>query len=145
VNNQIILFFFATILTIGTTWTILNIVGKKRREVFNNLQYRQSDIHEIIKNHVPRQNADNKIPISQSRNHIQKNMVKVVMVEDKAYWVMDNVFYVAKTVNGRIDPATTEPLDIINMPEKELKVMLDILDSLKMGSGSNDSGSSRNE
>ena len=142
--TQVVLFFIVTMLTIGTTWAILNVVSRKRRETFNSLQYKQSDIHEIIKDHLPRQTTEGRVPISQSRNHIHKNMVKVVMVEDKAYWVMDNVFYVAKTIHGRIDPETAEPLDIINMPEKELKIMLDILDSLKMGSGSNDSGSSRN-
>ena len=142
--TQVVLFFIVTMLTIGTTWAILNVVSRKRRETFNSFQYKQSDIHEIIKDHLPRQTTEGRVPISQSRNHIHKNMVKVVMVEDKAYWVMDNVFYVAKTIHGRIDPETAEPLDIINMPEKELKIMLDILDSLKMGSGSNDSGSSRN-
>ena len=143
--GQIVLLFSSGVLTIGITWAILSIVGRKRRNTFNSLQYKQSDIHEIVKDYLPKASANNKIPMSQSRNHIHKNMVKVVMVEDKAYWVMDNVFYVARTINGRIDPETTEPLDIINMPEKELKIMLDILDSLKMGSGLNDSGSSRNE
>ena len=142
--SLVVLIFIVTMLTIGTTWAILNVVSRKRRKTFNSFQYKQSDIHEIIKDHLPRQTTENRVPISQSRNHIHKNMVKVVMVEDKAYWVMDNVFYVAKTIHGRIDPETAEPLDIINMPEKELKIMLDILDSLKMGSGSNDSGSSRN-
>lgn len=137
--------FALIVLTIVAACSILIISGKQIRRSFGQVLYRQSTIHEMIKDYLPNIKPDTKISISQSRNHIQKNMIKVVMVEDMAYWVMDNVFYVARTVNGRIDPETTQPLDIINMPQQELNKMLDILDSLKMGSGSNDSGSSRHE
>lgn len=144
-TEKIMLITIGSMLTIGTTWAILSIVGRKLRTIENAFRYKQSDMHEMIKDYLPEVSDEQSIPISQSRNHIHQNMIKVVMVEDRAYWVMDNVFYVAKAIHGRIDPETTEPLDIINMPQKELNIMLDILDSLKMGSGSNDSGSSRHE
>jgi hypothetical protein len=144
-NYKNLFFIATTVLTIGTIWTILNVVGRKRFTFLGEIEYRQSDIHEIIKDYIPRRSTEKRVPMSQSRNHVHKNMVKVVMVGDEAYWVMDNTFFVARTIDGRIDPETAEPLDIINMPEKDLNKMLDILDSLKMGSGANDSSGSGDE
>lgn len=136
------LLFIFLVLTSLSTWAIINISNRKKNKVLSKIVHRQSSIHEIVKNYIPKKMFEKEVPLSQSRKHIQKNMIKVIMSEGKAYWVVDNVFYVAGTVNGRIDPETVEPLDIINMPEQQLNKMLDILDNLKMGSGSNDGGSS---
>lgn len=137
--------FVLIVLTILFTWSILKISNKKKNMVLSKIKYSQSTIHSMVKDFIPKKVFEKEVPMSQSRNHIQKNMIKVIMSEGKAYWVMDNVFYVAGTINGRIDPETVEPLDIINMPEKQLNKMLDILDNLKMGSGLNDGGSSGHE
>ena len=83
--------------------------------------------------------------ITQSQKHIQKNMLKVVITEGKAYFILDNVFYVADAIDGRVNEETTRPLDTENMPTKELDKMLSILDDLKQGVGPNDSGSAGNE
>lgn len=137
--------FVLIVLTIVSTWSILKISNKKRDKALIKVVNSQSAIREIIKGYIPKKMFEAETPLSQSRNHIQKNMIKVIISEGKAYWVMDNVFYVARTVHGRIDPDTVEPLDIINMSEKQLNKMLDILDNLKMGSGLNDGGGSGHE
>ena len=71
-------------------------------------------------------------------------MLKVVITEGKAYWIVNNVFYTANAIQGRIDEGTTKPLDIENMPQEEVKKMLSILDELKQGVETNDSGSTGN-
>jgi hypothetical protein len=60
-------------------------------------------------------------------------MLKVVITEGKAYWTVNNVFYTANAINGRVDEETIEPLDIHNMSKKELAKMMDILDDLRKG------------
>jgi hypothetical protein len=72
-------------------------------------------------------------------------MLRVVITEGQAYWILDNVFYTANAINGRVDEKTTKLLDIENMPTKELNKMLSILDDLKQGVGPNDSGSTGNK
>jgi len=71
-------------------------------------------------------------------------MIKIIVLDDNAYWVKDSIFYTAKTKNGNIIEETAVPVDIENMPKKELDKMLFILDNLGRGKN-NDSGSSGNE
>ena len=131
-------------LTLLGFWFILKIVNRKKKTI-NKLVYSQSGIHELVKDLLPK-NLHNKTKqkISQSRKHIEKNMLRVIMVDGKAYWVMDNVFYVSDTVDGDPDTETAQPVDTSNMSKQEVEKMLFILDSLNRGN-KNDSGSSGNE
>jgi hypothetical protein len=98
----------------------------------------------MVKDVIPKEMFDKPKVITQSQKHVQKNMLKVVITEGKAYWILDNVFYIADSINGRVDESTVEPLDIQNLPKKDLSKMLSILDDLRKGMESNDSGSAGN-
>lgn len=132
-------------LTLVVSWSIIKISNKRRMIFLNKHKYRQSSIYEMIKDVIPKQRFDKTKVITQSQKHIQKNMLKVVITEGKAYWILDNVFYTAKAINGRVDEETIKPLDIESMPAKELDKMLSILDDLKQGVEPNDSGGTGNK
>ena len=132
-------------LTLLCSWSIIKISNKRRMIFLDKHKYRQSYIYEMIKDIIPKQMFDKPKVITQSQKHIQKNMLKVVITEGKAYWILDNVFYTANAINGRVDEETIKPLDIEGMPTKELDKMLSILDDLKQGVGPNDSGSAGNK
>jgi len=131
-------------LTLAGIWFILKVVNRKKKTI-NKLVYSQSGIHELIKDLIPK-NLPKKtqVKVSQSRKHIEKNMLKVIMVDGKAYWVIDNVFYVSDTLDGDPDTETAKPVDTSDMSKQEVEKMLFILDSLKRGKN-NDSGSTGNE
>ena len=132
-------------LTLLSYWSIIKISNKRRMIFLNKNKYRQSSIYEMVKDVVPKQRFDKPKVITQSQKHIQKNMLRVVIAEGSAYWILDNVFYTANAINGRVDEETIKPLDIENMPTKELDKMLSILDDLKQGVGPNDSSSTGNK
>jgi len=132
-------------LTLLSYWSIIKISNKKRMVFLNKNKYRQSSIYEMVKDVVPKQRFDKPKVITQSQKHIQKNMLRVVIAEGSAYWILNNVFYTANAINGRVDEETIQPLDIENMPTKELDKMLSILDDLKQGVGPNDSSSTGNK
>ena len=132
-------------LTLCLCWSIIKISNKKRIAFLKKIKYRQSDIHEIIKNVIPKQRFDKPKFMTQSEKHIQKNMLKVVISEDRAYWILGNVFYTANAIDGRVDENTVKPLDVDNMSRIELDKMLSILDDLKQGVGPDDSGSAGNK
>jgi hypothetical protein len=132
-------------LTLLSYWSIIKISNKRRMVFLNKNKYRQSSIFEMVKDVVPRQMFDKPKVITQSQKHIQKNMLRVVIAEGSAYWILNNVFYTANAINGRVDEETIKPLDIENMPVKELDKMLSILDDLKQGVGPNDSSSTGNK
>ena len=98
------IFFYSTIvcLTIIAMWTIINISNRNRIRVAGTVLHRQSNIHEIIKHLIPKNLFEKPQMLTQSRKHNQKNMVKVVMFNNMAYWVVENVFYVAETINGKM-------------------------------------------
>jgi len=132
-------------LTLLSYWSIIKISNKKRMIFLSKNKYRQSSIYEMVKDVIPKQRFDKPKVITQSQRHIQKNMLKVVIAEGSAYWILNNVFYTANAINGRVDEETIKPLDIENMPTKELDKMLSILDDLKQGVGPNDSSSTGNK
>ena len=132
-------------LTLLSYWSIIKISNKKRMVFLNKNKYRQSSIYEMVKDVVPKQRFDKPKVITQSQRHIQKNMLRVVIADGSAYWILNNVFYTANAINGRVDEETIKPLDIENMPTKELDKMLSILDDLKQGVGPNDSSSTGNK
>jgi hypothetical protein len=137
-------YFLAIGLTLLAAWSIIRLNGYKVSKTLTNIKYRQSDIHESIRTLIPKK-LNNKEKIeSQSAKHAANTMIKIIVIDDKAYWVKDNVFYSADTDNGDIVSPTAEPVDISTMSKKDIDKMLFILDNLRKGI-QNDSGSSGNE
>jgi hypothetical protein len=131
-------------LTLITLWAIIVIVRKKKVSV-DKIVYRQSHIHEIVRNLIPKGNFNKpKNKVSQSKRHIEKNMIRVIMIEEKAYWVANSIFYVSETVNGDPDLETAKPIDTENMSKDEIDKMLSILDSLRSGVSDEGSGAGNN-
>jgi hypothetical protein len=125
-------------------WSIIRLNGYKVSKTLTDIKYRQSDIHESIRTLIPKK-LNNKEKIeSQSAKHAANTMIKIIVIDNRAYWVKDNVFYSADTDNGDIVSPTAEPVDISTMSKKDIDKMLFILDNLRKGI-QNDSGSSGNE
>jgi ribosomal protein L16 Arg81 hydroxylase len=130
-------------LTLITLCSILIIIVKKRKKYFAKLVYTQSSIHQIVKSFLPKDLFEVPKMLSQSRKHVRNNTVKVLIIEDSAYWVHNNMFYVADAVDGAVDSETVRPVDTNNMSKRDIDKMLFILDSLKNGN-SDDSSSTWN-
>ena len=131
-------------LTLPFVWVILKLMRKKARKKFSKTLYRQSDIHKLLKYFFSIRLSNNEEPISQLTKRKEKNMTKVIFVDNQAYWVSENTFFVAESVNGEIQRQTARPVNTNGLSKVDLNKMLFILDSLKNGS-KNDSGSSGNE
>jgi len=128
-------------LTVLSFFSILILMKKKK----NTSKYpitKQSEMHNALKIFFSRQIQDTEKK-SQIAQRLDSNKFDAVIVDDKAYWVIDNIFWVANLVNGRPNISEAQPVDIYSMPKKELDKMLLILDNL--GGGKNERGNSRNE
>ena len=135
------------IITIGLTLiafsSIIIIMNKKRKKSFSKILYRQSDMHNILKDFFFKDIFDDKVITSQSKIWKEKQTTRVVIIDQRAYWVSNNMFYVGDTVDGKVRPETGKPLDTTKMSKREVDKMLFILDNLKNGK-INDSGSAGN-
>jgi len=130
-------------LTLVLASSIIIVAVKRRKKYFAKIVYTQSDIHNIVKNFLPKDLFEVPKLISQARKHVRNNTVRVLIIEDQAYWVHDNMFYVADTVDGLVNPETVRPVDTNNMSKRDIDKMLFILDSLRNGN-SDDSSSAWN-
>ncbi len=70
---------------------------------------------------------------SQSKIRQEKENVKVIIVEDTAYWIKDNAFYTAPMVDNLINKDYAIQVDTSNMDKVQLDKMLFILDKLREG------------
>ena len=109
--------------------------NKKRKIV------RQSNKHLLVKSLMSEVKVSNKE--TQFTKRSREKSIRTIVLDGIAYWIKDNVFYMSETINDVPNPNTAKPVDIENMPKKELDKMLFILDNLKRGD-LDDSGSSRN-
>jgi hypothetical protein len=132
-------------LTLVVSWAILVIIKKKNNKKYLSLSYRQSDMHEILRYFFSLNVQEKDKPLSQFQKRLDKSMLKVIVAEDQAYWVLDNVFYVADALDNQVDPETARPVNVENMSRLEMEKMLFILDSLKDGEVKNDRSGSGNE
>ena len=132
-------------LTMIVSWAILKVIKKRSRKVFSKTLYRQSDMHRMLKYFFSLEITNSEKRPSQLTKRIEKDMIKVIVMENQAYWVSDNTFYVAKAFDGQVLPNTAEPVDIEHMSRKDIDKMLFILDSLKNGKEKDDSSSAGNE
>jgi len=131
-------------LTLAMSWSIIELNRYKVLKNLNNVRYSQSDIHQRILDIVPKK-TNNKMQIeSQSAKHAASTMIKIIVIENKAYWVKDNIFYFADTSNGDIVDVTAKPVDISSMSKQDMDKMLFILDNLRKGK-KDDSSSAGNE
>jgi hypothetical protein len=106
------------------------------------IRYSQSHIHNLMSPLLPKNIKFNNKK-TQSMNHYNKHNLRVIMIENSAYWVKDNVFYMADLVSGEVNPETTRVVDTMGMDSVELDKMLFIMDRLREGLD-NDSGGTGN-
>ncbi len=116
-------------------YTIIEFMIKKhfKAKTENMVRYSQSNIHDIIKNYLPKPSRVRPVSTTQSIKHEQKQHVKVIIAENKAYWIMQNNFYTANVYDGNIDRGSAEVVDTFSLDKEELDKMLFIMDQLKNG------------
>jgi hypothetical protein len=108
----------------------------------NPFRYSQSHIHETISPLIPNLKFYKKEIVRQSTNQEEKTNIKVVIFDNKAYFVKDGTFYCAEMHGTEIDGANATLVDTMGMDKVQLDKMLFIMDQLRDGK-KNDSGDSR--
>jgi hypothetical protein len=106
-------------------------------------RYSQSHIHMTILPLLPEIKKYKKKIITQSSKHQEKTNTRVVIFDNKAYFVKDGTFYCAEMHGTEIDGASATLVDTMGMDKVQLDKMLFIMDQLRDGK-KNDSGDSRN-
>jgi hypothetical protein len=78
---------------------------------------------------------------TQSTKHHDKTNVKVIILDNQAYWIKDNIFYSAPLSGQSIDKDMAEEVDTMSMDKVQLDKMLFIMDKLREGINDDSRGS----
>lgn len=70
---------------------------------------------------------------SQENDEYSEDFISVAVIEDKAYWVINNMFYQADIIDGEVDKQSSRPINAFEMSSREINKMLSILDNLSEG------------
>ena len=108
----------------------------------NIFRYSQSHIHMTILPLLPEIKKYKKKMVTQSSKHEERTNVRVVILENKAYFIKNGTFYCADMHGTEIDSASATLVDTMGMDKVQLDKMLFIMDQLRDGK-KNDSGDSR--
>ena len=121
----------STILTIVFVLFVIKKIRDNQPQT-TKIFYSQSNIYERIKPAIPFMPPTPKE--SQSRNHRQKQMVRIIMINNKVYWIYENkLFEAPMTEDGFVDYSLGTPIDTIHMDKVELDKISFIVDKLTEG------------
>ncbi len=70
---------------------------------------------------------------SQSLKHFDSKHLRILVLENNAYWIANNIFYTADIVNGDIDKDNARQVDTMTMDKVQLKKMMFIIEKLTEG------------
>lgn len=126
--KDVILYRFSLII-VGTSVFNLGIntyyVRKRVMDRIRGVDNNRSIVDELFKESPMKEHR-----LSQMQKLKKQTTVDVAIVKNKAYWVQDNVLYQTNIhSSGEILTDEAEPVDVINMPEKQLKHIIEIVDS----------------
>lgn len=138
-------FAIGSLLTVIILFVFFAKKTEKRVNVqpFLKIRYSQTHIHSLIRPLLPTlQDLKSLKKIkTQTRTHVNNNHIKVLIIDNQAYWTKNNVVFVADIDDGDIDKENARVVDTMGMNKVELDKMLFIIDRLKDGI-EDDSGSS---
>lgn len=137
-------YLLAGFLAFALSFVVIRLIGFNKKIKLNQIVHRQSDNHNFLKEFFSRNIEITKVK-SQAKLRQNNNSTRVLVTDDeRAYWVVDNIFFVATIVDDKPDFDNATPIDTSNMSKVELDKLLFILDNLNKGD-KHERGSSGNE
>jgi hypothetical protein len=115
---------------------IVFLINKRnKREPFFSISYSQSHIHKILSPILPQVNQITKMVSknNQSAKHLKSVNIRILIIDGKAYWTKNNVFYVSEIIDGNVDKMNAKVVDTMGMNKVDLDKMLFIIDQLRKG------------
>lgn len=125
------------------TLLIMSYFGKRSAQVLSkkpvSVKLSQAYIDALITNKIIEEILPPPKKKTQSINHQKGEEVRVIIIEGKAYWIVQQTLYVAEIVDGMVDNDTTKKVDTMTMDNVQLEKTQFIVQKLTEGKG-NDSG-----
>jgi len=127
------------VLTLFIVAVANSLISKEHKTKMSVVRYSQSYIYSVVAPMMFGFNGPIPKRSTQANNYQEEAYVKIVIVENKAYFIKNSGFYVANVVEGDVDKDSTKEVDTMSMNDVELKNIMHIVEVLT-GGDRNDSG-----
>lgn len=97
------------------------------------VRYSQSHVHNLIAPFMPTNKEMTIQPETQSSKYLDKITIRVVFLENKAYWIKDNKFYVADAKDHMVDHDSAIEVDTMSMDKIQLDKIKVVVEKLSEG------------
>lgn len=139
-------YFFGAITTLIVI-VVTNRVLRSRVDIKKTnvplIRYNQSHIYSLVKPLLPSGGFGFRpIKESQSLKYQKDVYIKIMVIENQAYWIKDNALFVAEMVNGELMKESSRQVDTMSMDKVQLERMMFVVEQLTEGSP-NDHGGPR--
>lgn len=124
-------YLLGSIVTLASVILINKIVRRTASQGQLNFQITQSYLFKLLSEYNEKMMEEKPLPDTQSYKHIKNQYVRIMIVEDEAYWIKDNQLYVAKFEDGTIDTDSTTEVDTMSMSKVELEKTMFIVETLR--------------
>lgn len=132
-------FIAGAVIAIGSFLISKFIINRSKNSSSLKINLRQSSTFELIGPALHIMLSVKNKKDTQASQYSDKNKLKVLMMEDKAYWIQDNTVFEASIINGSVDQENVKVVDTMGMNKVELDRLSYIVDKLTKGD-SNDRG-----
>lgn len=122
-------YLLGSITTLIAVVVINKLIKKESKDQVLKLNRSQSYLYKLLAE-ISQKEFDKKKQERQSDKYLSRQSVKVMILDDKAYWIKDNRLYVANYFEGNIDNYSIEEVDTISMDQVELKKTIFIVEKL---------------
>jgi len=91
----------------------------------------QSRNHHLFSQNIILPKKRGRLKNTQSAKHDKNVNIKVIIMDEQAYWIKNNKFYMADMSHGNVDKETTREVDTMTMNRVQLDKMMFIVDRLR--------------
>jgi len=109
-------------------WSMRNLISKKGIKIFAS----QSRTAELMKSIFMKEESF-PAATTQSMKHFDSINLRILVIEQEAYWIKNNAVFVAKIINGEIEKDTAVEVDTMAMDKVQLNKIMFIVEKLKEG------------
>lgn len=109
-------------------WFMANSIPKKSFKV----SISQSRTNELMKRFFIN-NESFPAATTQSMKHFDSINLRILILEEQAYWIKNNAVFVAEVINGEIEKDTAKEVDTMAMDKVQLNKLMFIVEKLKEG------------
>lgn len=124
-------YLIGSIVTFAMMAYLANKVRKNVPGKFKAIEYSQIRSYENVKMFLPDFLYDKpRLAETQLSKYNKSLQMKVIFIENKAYWISNNTVLCADLENGVVNQSTTKPIDTMGMDKVELDKMSFIVEML---------------